>query len=205
MDEATLKYYAQHADTVAARYESIVNKLSACFGDAFPPRSKILDVGCGSGRDLAALVSMGHDCYGIDGTPEFVNLAQELHPELVGRIAHATLPDCEVPFGAGFDGVLCSAVLMHLPVEHLARSAAFIKSCLNERGRLLYSVPSKRLDVGDTDRDQHGRLFLPDQAGRLQSIFEQLGFRQVRKWSDSDSFCRDAVEWVSVLMTLERA
>ena len=94
---------------------------------------------------------------------------------------------------------------MHMAVEHLASSAAFIKSCLNEQVRLLYSVPSKRLDVGDTGRDQHGRLFLPDQADRLQSMFEQLGFTQVSKWTDSDSFCRDAVEWVSVLMTLERA
>lgn len=205
MDQATLKYYAQNADVVAARYESIVSKLSLSFVDAFSPRSKILDVGCGSGRDLAALASLGHDCYGIDGTPEFVELAQKLHPELRDRITHATLPDCEVPFGGRFDGVLCSAVLMHLPVNQLGISAAFIRNCLNERGRLLYSVPSKRLDVGDTDRDQYGRLFLPDQSDRLQSIFEQLGFIVIKKWGDYDSFCRGEVEWVSVLMGLETA
>lgn len=205
MDEATLKYYAQNADAVAARYESIINKLSSSFGDAFTPRSKILDVGCGSGRDLAVLASLGHDCYGIDGTHEFVVLAQKLHPELEGRIAYATLPNCEVPFGGHFDALLCSAVLMHLPASQLGPSAAFIRSCLNKRGRLLYSVPSKRLDVGDTDRDQHGRLFLPDQSDRLQSMFEQLGLKVIKKWGDSDSFCRGQVEWVSVLMGLETA
>jgi len=205
MDQDTLKYYAQNADAVAARYESIVNKLSYSFGDAFIPSSRILDVGCGSGRDLATLASLGHDCFGIDGTPEFVELAQKLHPELGGRITHGTLPNSEIPFGGGFDGVLCSAVLMHLPADQLELSAAFIRNCLKEPGRLLYSVPSKRLDVGNKDRYQHGRLFLPDQSDRLEKIFEQHGLRVIKRWGDSDSFCRGEVEWVSVLMQVESA
>ena len=32
---------------------------------------RLLDIGCGSGRDLALLVSFGHDCFGLDATPEF--------------------------------------------------------------------------------------------------------------------------------------
>ncbi len=205
MDQSTIKYYTENAKAVAARYESVVSNLSESFAGAFKPASKILDVGCGSGRDLAALLSQGHDCYGIDGTAEFVQLAQELHPELEGRIAHAALPDCERPFGGEFDAVLCSAVLMHLPVDQLVPSGIFIKRCLKRGGRLLYSVPSKRLDLDETERDEHGRLFVLDSEERLQRIFEQIGFGLVSKWSDSDSLGRGSVEWLSVLMELGEA
>lgn len=72
MDHATLRYYAENARAIAARYESVVSKLSESFAAVFRPNSKILDVGCGSGRDLVALSALGHDCYGVDGTAEFV-------------------------------------------------------------------------------------------------------------------------------------
>jgi len=200
MDEATVNYYSNNASAVAARYESVASGLSASFATSFRPQSKLLDIGCGSGRDLACLSKQGHDVYGVDATPEMVIVAQSLHPELMGRIQQASLPDCDPPFNGDFDGVLCSAVLMHLPVEQLEPAANSIKRCLKPKGRLLYSVPSQRLDVVTEDRDANGRLFVPDQSDRLESIFQGIGFRTLVKWNDEDSFGRDAVKWVSVLM-----
>lgn len=205
MDIATVKYYSANAQTVAARYESVVSSLSVSFEKSFMPKSKILDIGCGSGRDLALLASLGHDCFGIDATPEFVTLCQKLHPELEGRVLHASLPGFDPPFGGFFDGILCSAVLMHIPENQLDGTAISIKQCLQHRGRLLYSVPSKREDVVTDNRDANGRLFIPDQSNRLQAIFERLGFRLIAKWDNADSLGRDSVEWISVLMELSRA
>lgn len=200
MDEATVNYYSNNASAVAARYESFASGLSASFATSFRPQSKLLDIGCGSGRDLALLSKQGHDAYGIDATPEMVMVAQSLHPELMGRVQKASLPDCDPPFNGDFDGVLCSAVLMHLPVEQLESAANSIKRCLKPNGRLLYSVPSQRLDVVTENRDANGRLFVPDQSDRLECIFQGLGFRTLVKWDDEDSLGRDSVKWVSVLM-----
>ena len=200
MDSETINYYSKNAATVTERYESIVSSLSKSFGEAFKPKSKLLDVGCGSGRDLALLATLGHECFGVDATPEFVALSQSLHPEMNGKVLQAALPNFEPPFGGDFDGVLCSAVLMHIPESELAPAAASIKRCLKVHGRLLYSVPSKRLDVVAGNRDANGRLFVPDQSDRLQTIFEQLGFSLISKWDNADSLGRDSVEWISVLM-----
>ena len=200
MDAATVNYYSKNAQAVAARYESIVSSLSESFQDAFKTNSKLLDIGCGSGRDLALLVSFGHDCFGLDATPEFVELSQKLHPELKGKIAEASLPNFAPPFGGQFDGILCSAVLMHIPENQLVPATLSIKRCLKKGGRLLYSVPCKRLDVVTENRDANGRLFIPDQSDRLQIIFEQLDFRLISKWVNNDSLGRDSVEWISVLM-----
>ncbi len=205
MDKATINYYSKNVQTVAERYESVVSNLSESFGEAFKPKSKLLDIGCGSGRDLALLASLGHECFGVDATPEFVVLSQSIHPELKSKVLHAALPNFEPPFGGDFDGVLCSAVLMHIAESELVPAALSIKRCLKNHGRLLYSVPSKRLDVVTENRDANGRLFVPDQSDRLQKIFEQLGFSLITKWNNTDSLGRDSVEWISVLMELRNA
>ena len=202
MDQETVNYYSKNAQAVAARYESVVSSLSESFQDAFKARSKLLDIGSGSGRDLALLVSFGHDCFGLDATPEFVELSQTLHPELKGKIVQGALPDFDPPFGGKFDGILCSAVLMHILEDQLLPAALSIKRCLNKGGRLLYSVPCKRLDVVSENRDANGRLFIPDQSDRLQTIFEHQGFSLISKWVTADSMGRDSVEWISVLMEL---
>ena len=205
MDFETISYYSRNAHTVAERYESVVSSLSESFLEAFKPQSRLLDVGCGSGRDLALLTALGHKCFGVDATPEFVVLSQSIHPELKGKVLHAALPNFEPPFGGDFDGVLCSAVLMHIAESELVPAALSIKRCLKNHGRLLYSVPSKRLDVVTENRDANGRLFVPDQSDRLQKIFEQLGFSLISKWNNTDSLGRDSVEWISVLMELRNA
>jgi SAM-dependent methyltransferase len=202
MDHPTVAYYSQNAATLAQRYESVVSSLSSHFSTAFRPNSKILDIGFGSGRDLAVLAAMGHECYGVDPTEELIAIAQQTHPELLGRLCRAALPDMVPPFGGGFGGVLCSAVLMHLPSDHLDAATAAINHCLRPGGRLLYSVPCKRLDVVAENRDANGRLFLPDQDDRIQTLFQNQGFALVSSWTNADSMGRDAVEWKSVLMEL---
>ena len=202
MDHQTISYYSENANSVAARYESVVSNLSESFKDSFRPSSKLLDIGCGSGRDLALLIKLGHDGFGLDATPEFVALSQSLHPELLSKVVQCALPIFDPPFGGEFDGILCSAVLMHIHEDQLKTAAMSIKRCLKKSGRLLYSVPSKRLDVVNENRDGNGRLFIPDHSDRLQRIFEQIGFSCLSKWGNTDSLGRDSVEWNSVLMEL---
>lgn len=206
MDIQTLAYYSANADEVARRYESAPSSLVGRFPSAFVPGGRILDIGCGSGRDLAELARQGFQPYGMDGTPELVQLAQDLHPELKGKVVQGLLPNSAVPFGGNFDGVLCSAVLMHIEPVDLPAVVEFIRDCMKPGGQLLYSVPSKRLDVTSSgNRDVAGRLFVPDSAGRLQRLFENADYKLLESWVNSDSLGRDEVEWVSVLMKLADA
>lgn len=98
MDHQTVSYYSENASQIAKRYDEIVSSLSKHFESAFSPYSKLLDIGCGSGRDLSVLHSFGHDCYGVDPTYEFVELAQQAHPELKGKIEIGALPELAPPF-----------------------------------------------------------------------------------------------------------
>ncbi len=203
MDVSTLNYYSSHAKDVAQRYEAAPSTLGTRFATAFAPGGRILDIGCGSGRDLAQLARQGFQSYGMDGTPEFVQLAQELHPELKGRVTHGLLPDFPVPFGGEFDGVLCCAVLMHIDSTELFNAALNIKRCLKVNGRLLISVPSQRSDTGESERDANGRLFKTYHPGYLRLIFERLGFSLINQWGNSDALNRQGIEWVSLLFQLK--
>lgn len=201
MDARTIQYYAQNADEIAVRYESIVNGMAMHFARAFSQGNRILDIGCGSGRDMSYLHRLGKAVYGIDATPELVEHAQALHPELRGRVSCHALPSDSIPFGGDFDGVLCSAVLMHIPLDHQRGVASFIQRCLTPGGRLLYSVPSKREDVAsESQRDAAGRLFIADSQRQLQRHFEEEGFILLEEWKNIDSLGRSGVEWASFLM-----
>jgi SAM-dependent methyltransferase len=203
MDDPTLNYYSKNAKDVAQRYEAAPSSLAPRFSNAFVSGGRILDIGCGSGRDLAELGRQGFQPFGLDGTPEFVQLAQELHPELIGRITQGVLPEFQVPFGGEFDGVLCCAVLMHIDSTALFNAALAIKRCLKVNGRLLISVPRQRSDTVDGDRDANGRLFKTYHPGYLRLIFERLGFGLIDQWGNSDALSRQGIEWVSLLFQLK--
>ena len=104
MDSRTIAYYRANAEEVAKRYESAQGVLAGRFATAFTPGGKVLDIGLGSGRDMAELMRQGFEPYGIDGTPELITQAQLTHPQLKDRMAFGVLPEFEIPFGGEFDG-----------------------------------------------------------------------------------------------------
>jgi 2-polyprenyl-3-methyl-5-hydroxy-6-metoxy-1,4-benzoquinol methylase len=199
MDQQTLTYYGEHAADVAQRYESVPSALSCYFEESFPLAGKILDVGCGSGRDLAILDSLGFNVFGIDAITEFVNIAQEKHPKLMGRIAVGQLPALGKPFGGEFDGILCCAVLMHLDESTLVKSVQSFSEILRSDGRVLISVPASRPDTDASGRDQYGRLFKNYSSHYLSSLFEVNGFRLLQQWANEDTMQRSGVEWLTQL------
>ena len=202
MDKLTLEYYADNAEVIALRYESIPSALEAYFPIAFTKEGKILDIGFGSGRDLIVLIRQGFNAYGIDPTTKLVEIAERIHPELTGRISVGSLPDLGTPFDGEFDGVLCCAILMHLDAIRLIKSVAAIKELLKKEGRILISLPIKRNDVNDNQRDYHGRLFVPYTSNQLKNVFKDQGFELINEWGNNDYFHRDGVKWMTHLYHL---
>jgi SAM-dependent methyltransferase len=202
MDKSTLDYYATNALAVAKRYEQVPSALADQFDLAFTRGCKVLDIGCGSGRDLAVLVRKGFDAYGIDPTSEFVDVAQKIHPELIGRVKIGQLPELGTPFEGEFDGLLSCAVLMHLDVNELEESVEAFKLVLKADGSVLISVPSARPDANMYGRDQHGRLFKDYSSTFLKDMFEKHGFRLAGEWRNVDALQRSGVEWLTQLYRL---
>ena len=99
MDEKTSQYYRSHATELTKRYDAVVSSVSRYFRVAFTEGARLLDVGAGSGRDMAMLQSMGYDVYGVEPCDEMLAQAEANHPELASRLAIGQLPDLGNPLG----------------------------------------------------------------------------------------------------------
>ena len=201
VDESTVAYYDANAHQIASRYEAIASTVARYFALAFRPGQRVLDVGAGSGRDMAALIANGCEAYGVDPSDLMLSQAASWHPELQGRLKQASLPDLGLPFGGQFDGVLCSAVLMHVPQRSIFEAAFAVREVLKDGGTLLISIPLTRPGLVE-ERDLHGRLFTQLQPDYLQLLFERLGFILSGKWVDEDSQNRAGHSWCTMLYQL---
>lgn len=205
MDEQTCNYYTTHAAEIAARYAAATSSLSRYLPLAFAAGMRVLDIGAGAGRDLDALLALGIDGFGVEPCAGLRQYATAHYPALSGRIAEGSLPNLGQPFGGQFDGVLCSAVLMHLPRERLFDAAFAIRGVLKDGGRLLLSVPAARPGLDAAHRDEHGRLFTPLPADFLVLLFERLGFQTIGRWTSEDGMGRPGHSWHVLLFTLRHA
>src|SRR4051794_36028967 len=72
-----------------------------------------LDVACGTGKSLEALLELGYDAVGCDGSPGMAAVAQR---KLGGRAQVFVADMCELPVCGRFDLVTClDDALNHLP------------------------------------------------------------------------------------------
>jgi len=201
MDHQTVQFYVQHAREIAPVHRQATDGVERYFAQSFTPDSTVLDIGCGSGRDLNNLIEADYDAYGIEPCEQFVGSAVGHYPNLRERVTHDSMPDLETVPDATYDGVLCAAVLMHLPEELLFDSVYAIRRILKPNGRLLVSIPVD--NSIENNRDDKGRLFNGLAPENFQLIFERIGFRMISRWDDSDSLGRSQRQWVTMLFTLE--
>lgn len=97
--------------------------------------SRILDAGCGGGRNLVYLIQHGFDVWGIDASPEAITAVRALSADLGSRFGaeRFTVQSVErMSLGdAAFDVVISSAVL------HFARDEAHWWAMVTEMWRVL--------------------------------------------------------------------
>lgn len=197
MDDLTLDYYEKNAHSIFERYESVNSGISEYFQASFPIGSKVADIGAGSARDLRHLLSLGYDAFGVEPSASLRSLAISQHPELEGKLFLGALPS--LTLNKQVDGIVCSAVLMHLPENLLFDSLLSLRDSLNISGRLLVSIPLDRPGLNEFSRDSNGRLFQPIEAERLILLAERLGLKLISRWENKDSLNRVDHNWVTLL------
>jgi SAM-dependent methyltransferase len=116
---------------VTQNYAALLDAL----GGSAPLR--ILDFGCGPGRDLAALRAMGHAPVGLDGCEAFVTMARAHSGCEVLRQSFFELELGE----RRFDGVFANASLFHVPGATLPRVLSALFEALVPGGVLFCSNP----------------------------------------------------------------
>ncbi|HAK46370.1 MAG TPA: methyltransferase type 11, partial [Spirochaeta sp.] len=132
MDEKTAKYYENHAQDLLKRYNSAESPLASLVPVLFEKGQRVLDVGCGSGRDVSLLLEMGYDAYGIEPSDSLRELSVKSNPKLDGHIFKGSLPYLHDELTGEYDHIILSAVLMHIPDNSLFESAYSLRSMLKK-------------------------------------------------------------------------
>jgi SAM-dependent methyltransferase len=101
------------------------------------PPLRILDLGCGPGRDLAAFRALGHEPIGLEGSAPFAAMAREHSGCEVWEQDFLAL---NLPPGR-FDGIFANASLFHVPRQELPRVLRDLRAALKPDGVLFASNP----------------------------------------------------------------
>ena len=137
------------------------------------PPFRILDMGCGGGRDLIAFRAMKHEAIGLDGSAPLCDLARNNSGCEVWQQNFLTL---DLP-AVHFDGIFANASLFHVPTQELPKVLEYCRHTLKEGGILFSSNPR-----GNNEEGWNGRRFgayhdLEHWSQRLSSAgFERLEY-----------------------------
>jgi len=188
----TINFYQTNARQF---FDSTVNvdmsSLYAAFTEHLAPNARVLDAGCGSGRDSKAFCEMGYQVEAFDASSEMVTLASQ----------HAAVPVRQLSFHELTDtvrylGIWCCASLLHLPASQLPDAMQKLARALMPGG--VWYVSFK---YGDSEREKDGRHFTDLNEQALSSLIQQLpGIDIQSTWLTEDKRPDRNEIWLNALL-----
>lgn len=189
---STLDYYSQHAESfkTGTQDHDVSQNIAALLrhigGD---PPYRILDFGCGPGRDLKAFAGMGHIATGLDGTDSFVAMARAESGCEVWRQDFLLL---DLPADT-FDGVFANASLFHVPTAALPQVLRQLHDTLKPGGALFSSNPRGQNQEGWNG----GRYGAYHDFAAWRAVVTAAGFVELEHYYRPDGLPREQQPWLA--------
>lgn len=189
----TLEFYQKNAQSFAESTLNVdVSPLYVEFEPLLPASGKILDAGCGAGRDLKYFKDKGFDVIGIDASENLVDIAKrESNCEVYCKTFE------KIEWQNEFDGIWCCASLLHVAKED--QVAVFSRLCKAlKKGGLLY-VSFK---YGSDEIERNGRWFSDLNEALLSEILSELPQLATKKvWLTCDVRPdREGEKWLNAII-----
>lgn len=198
---STINFYHKSADELITRYESAdMSALHRTIVDHLGKSAKLLDIGFGSGRDLAFLKENGFDIWGADPSEKFVAHAQRRFPDISNHFFCTALPNLELPSSLerSFDAVILIAVWMHLPQSTYEDAIRSLCSFLKPGGTLI-------LSYSITQRDEKSERYFEDiDRELLKNLFEKHNCHLTASYTNSDGLNERDITWVTEVYTYQK-
>ena len=142
---------------------------------------KVVDLGCGAGRDASVFVKNGFNYTGIDASEEMIKIASERVPK--GKFqkmdfSRTIFQDRE------FDGFWASASFLHIPKKDISGILQEAKRIIKNGGIGFISLKEKNgMDEGIIEEDKYGgisRYFSFYIRDEFKKLLEQNGFSVIK-------------------------
>lgn len=191
--DKTNEYYKNNANsfieaTLDIDMSSIYNK----FLPLITKEGKILDAGCGSGRDSYYFKNKGFYVIAIDNCNDFVE-----HTKNYAGVDGQCLSFNQIEYSEKFDGIWACASLLHLDKRELQNAFLRLSKAL-KYGGVLYSS----FKYGTFSGERNGRIFTDMNEQSFSELIKEITDLKIKEtWITSDQRKdRDNEKWLNVLI-----
>jgi SAM-dependent methyltransferase len=154
-----------------------------------PPPFKILDLGCGPGRDLKSFTDLGHVAIGLEGATRLAEMAAN-HSGCEIRQQDFLRLDLPEEY---FDGIFANASLFHVPSVELPRVLKELRSTLKPGGVLFSSNPRGNNEEGWN----HGRYCVYHDIDGWRRYMSGAGFVELDHYYRPAGLPREQQPWLA--------
>ncbi|XQE65960.1 class I SAM-dependent methyltransferase [Pseudomonas sp. P3C3] len=155
--------------------------------------ARVLDIGCGSGRDARALAKRGYSVTAVDPSKEMLRLAEARDVKKTIAWKMDALPQLLSLGKTSFSFILLSAVWMHIPPQQRESSIKRISELLENEGHLAIT-----LRLGKQDEN---RIMYPITLEELLTLSSRYNLHPVYiSRSTKDSLKRTEINWKKIVL-----
>lgn len=187
----TIEYYNQHVDEfIQTTLYVDMQSLYQPFLAELDKNARILDLGCGSGRDILAFKQKGYEVDAIDYSEELVKKATELTGIQVRYQSFCEIDEHEI-----YDGIWACASLLHCERAELSKVIKNLVNALKPNGIIYMSFK-----YGDLDREKDGRTFTDlneQQTEELLKKFDNVAL--IQQWITLDKRPERQEKWLNLI------
>jgi len=191
MTNETINYYNTHAAEFAAGTENA--DMSECrtrFLQYLHPGQKILDAGCGSGRDVIAFQNAGYEVDAFDASEELCKIASEKTGISIRKLRFEDLEGSEL-----YDGIWACASLLHVDASVLPDVLTRIHELLKPKSILYASFK-----YGTGERKKNGRYFHDLTEDECRNLLSDADFSIKELFVTKDVRPnRESEQWINVI------
>ncbi|MBP5281250.1 MAG: class I SAM-dependent methyltransferase, partial [Lachnospiraceae bacterium] len=194
----TIDYYNKNAASFAQSTASVdFHEVQDKFLTYMPEGAKILDFGCGAGRDAKYFAEKGFEVVAVDGSEELCKVARSLSGITVRQMFFADLDETE-----SYDGIWACASILHLPMAELR---AVFRKMINaiKPGGYIYTS----FKYGTTEGYRGERYFIDFTEKTFESFRSQFPeITPKEQWVSKDVRPgRENEKWLNAIMKKSHA
>ena len=191
--ESTLNYYQTNSESFIENTVNVdVNDLYRPFLENMPSTGKVLDAGCGSGRDTKFFLEKGFNVVAFDNSPNMVRHAAEFTGQEVLLMSFE-----DIEFKDNFDGIWACASVLHVPENNISTVLSKFTDALKDSG-MIYSS----FKYGENEGIRNGRFFADYTEERFDQLLTAIPkLELIQYWKTSDLRPgRSEEKWLNILL-----